>query len=66
MPLIHVNQPIGQTTEQKSAIVAELTDAYVRATGAKPESVWITIEETSKDNWGIAGETLTTRAARAK
>ncbi|AHH95879.1 4-oxalocrotonate tautomerase family protein [Kutzneria viridogrisea] len=65
MPLIHVNQPTGQTTEQKAAIVRELTEAYVRATGGKPESVWVTIEETAKDNWGIAGETLTARAAKA-
>ncbi|MGH3437073.1 MAG: tautomerase family protein [Sciscionella sp.] len=66
MPLIHVNQTPGQTTEQKIALVRELTEAYVRATGGKKESVWVTIQETSKDDWGIAGETLTERTARAR
>jgi 4-oxalocrotonate tautomerase len=64
MPLIHVNQPAGQTAEQKRAIVRELTDAYVRATGGKQDSVWITIQETPKESWGIAGQTLADRAAK--
>lgn len=64
MPLINVNQTPGQSVETKSAVVRELTEAYVKATGSKKESVWVTIEETSKDNWGIAGETLTERASR--
>ncbi|QNP71127.1 4-oxalocrotonate tautomerase family protein [Streptomyces roseirectus] len=65
MPLIHVQQTPGKTAEQKSELVRELTDAYVRATGAKPESVWITVQEIAPDSWSIAGETLAARAARS-
>ena len=64
MPLIHVNQVTGKTVEQKAELIRELTETYVRVTGAKPESVWVTIEETGKDNWGIAGETIAARAAK--
>ncbi|MET7487416.1 4-oxalocrotonate tautomerase family protein [Streptomyces sp. NPDC005538] len=65
MPLIHVSQTPGKTTEQKSELVRELTEAYVRATGAKPESVWVTVQEIATDSWSIAGETLAARAARS-
>lgn len=63
MPLIQVKQTPGKTAEQKADLVRELTDAYVRATGAKPESVWVTVEEVAADSWSIAGQTLTARAA---
>jgi 4-oxalocrotonate tautomerase len=65
MPLIHVQHTPGKTAEQKSALVRELTDAYVRATGGKPESVWVTVQEIATDSWGIAGETLAERMRRA-
>jgi 4-oxalocrotonate tautomerase len=62
--LIHVNQVVGKTAEQKAELIRELTETYVRVTGAKPESVWVTVEETSKENWGIAGETIAARTAK--
>ncbi len=64
MPLIQVKQTPGKTAEQKSELVRELTEAYVRATGSKPESVWVTVEEVAADSWSIAGETLAARAAK--
>lgn len=65
MPLIHVQQTPGKTTEQKSELVRELTEAYVRVLGAKPESVWVTVQEIPADSWSVAGETLAARAARS-
>ncbi|MFI9644998.1 4-oxalocrotonate tautomerase family protein [Streptomyces sp. NPDC052040] len=65
MPLIHVQQTPGKTAEQKAELVRELTDAYVRATGSKPESVWVTVQEIGTDSWSVAGETLAARAARS-
>ncbi|MFJ5269618.1 4-oxalocrotonate tautomerase family protein [Streptomyces sp. NPDC088358] len=64
MPLIHVQQTPGRTAEQKAHLVRDLTDAYVRATGSKPESVWVTVQEIGTDSWSIAGETLAARAAK--
>jgi 4-oxalocrotonate tautomerase len=54
----------GKTAGQKAELIRELTETYVRVTGAKPESVWVTVEETAKENWGIAGETIAARTAR--
>ncbi|MDH6580340.1 4-oxalocrotonate tautomerase [Kitasatospora sp. MAP5-34] len=65
MPLIQVVQTPGKTAEQKRELVRELTDTYVRVTGGKPESVWVTIGEVATDSWSIAGETLADRAAKA-
>ncbi|WP_344021154.1 4-oxalocrotonate tautomerase family protein [Streptomyces luteireticuli] len=66
MPLIQVKQTPGKTAEQKAALVRELTDAYVRATGGKPESLWVTVEEVATDSWAVGGETLAARAAAAQ
>ncbi|EHN79775.1 tautomerase family protein [Streptomyces coelicoflavus] len=65
MPLIHVQQTPGKTAEQKSELVRALTDAYVNATGSKPESVWVTVQEIATDSWSIGGDTLAARAARS-
>lgn len=65
MPLIHVQQTPGRTPEQKSELVRALTDAYVGATGSKPESVWVTVQEIATDSWSIGGDTLAARAARS-
>ncbi|MFI9721669.1 4-oxalocrotonate tautomerase family protein [Streptomyces sp. NPDC052396] len=64
MPLIQVKQTPGKTAEQKAELVRELTDAYVRATGAKPESVWVTVQEIAADSWSVGGDTLAARAAQ--
>ncbi|MEV8454153.1 tautomerase family protein [Streptomyces sp. NPDC052095] len=64
MPLIHVQQTPGKSAEQRAELVRELTDAYVRATGGTPESVWVTVQEIATDSWSIGGETLAARAAK--
>ncbi|WP_171169157.1 4-oxalocrotonate tautomerase family protein [Streptomyces sp. I05A-00742] len=65
MPLIQVKQTPGKTAEEKSELVRELTDAYVRVTGGKPEGVWVTVEEIATDSWAVGGDTLAARAARS-
>jgi len=66
MPLIQVVQTPGKTAEEKRELVRELTEAYVNATGSKPESVWVTVSEVATDSWSVAGATLADRAAKAK
>ena len=61
MPLIQVKQIAGRTEGQKRALARELTDAYVRVTGIKPESVWVTIDELPAGNWAIGGTLIADR-----
>ena len=61
MPLIQVKQIAGRTEEQKRALARELTDAYVRVMGNKPESVWVTIDELPAENWATGGTLLADR-----
>ncbi|WP_055588102.1 2-hydroxymuconate tautomerase [Peterkaempfera griseoplana] len=63
MPLIEVKQIAGRTIEQKREIARELTDAFVRATGVKAESVWVTIEDLPKENWATGGTLIADRPA---
>jgi len=64
VPLIHVQQTPGKTTSQKAELLRALTDAYAQVTGSKPESIWVTLQETATEDWSIGGETLSARAAR--
>ncbi|KQR99498.1 4-oxalocrotonate tautomerase [Williamsia sp. Leaf354] len=64
MPLLHIVQTPGQSPEVKKELLEKLTAVYVEVTGAKPASVWATIDEVSKDDWSIGGETLAERAAK--
>jgi len=45
----------------KNELVKKVTDAYVAATGANPANVWVAISEIKKDDFGIAGVTLSHR-----
>ena len=47
--------------EQKRALARELTDAYVRVTGIRPEAVWVTIDELPAENWAIGGTLVADR-----
>lgn len=55
MPVIRVEMFKGRTREQKRAIAQELTAAFVRAAGGKPESVTILISDIDKEDWAVAG-----------
>jgi len=56
MPVIRVEMFKGRTHEQKKAMVREVTDAFARTTGSKPESVHVVITDVEPSDWGIAGE----------
>ncbi|MEZ5775499.1 MAG: 2-hydroxymuconate tautomerase [Hyphomicrobiaceae bacterium] len=65
MPVIHVEMFTGRTTEQKRALVKELTEAFVRTCGGKPEQIHIVISDVDTGNWGFAGELVSDRLAAA-
>lgn len=56
MPIIRVEMLRGRTREQKSNLVRELTQAFNRTCGARPEDVQIVIADIDKENWGASGE----------
>lgn len=56
MPLIRVEMFEGRSRAQKKAIVEDLTAAFCKAAGGKPEAVWVIIDDKNKDDWGIAGQ----------
>ena len=56
MPLVEISLWPGRTDEVKERIIAEVTDAIVRASGAPPESVTIILREVPKSHWARAGK----------
>ena len=66
MPLITLRTLEGLLTpEQKKTMIERLTDAALSVEGPAFRSVaWVIIEEVPSGAWGIAGEALSTEAAR--
>jgi 4-oxalocrotonate tautomerase len=66
MPLITLRTLEGLLTpEQKKTMIERLTDAALSVEGPAFRSVaWVIIEEIPSGAWGIAGQALTTEAAR--
>ena len=66
MPLITVRTLEGLLTPaQKTAMIERLTDAALSVEGEGFRAVaWVIVEEIPSGAWGIAGQTLTTEAAR--
>ena len=66
MPLITLRTLEGLLTpEQKKTMIERLTDAALSVEGPAFRSVaCVIIEEVPSGAWGIAGEALTTEAAR--
>lgn len=55
MPLIQVTMVEGRTTEQKHALIRELTEGAVRALRVPQDRVRVAIYEVGADDWGIGG-----------
>jgi 4-oxalocrotonate tautomerase len=66
MPLINVKVIEGVfSTEQKTQIIRNLTNAMVEIEGEAMRSVtWTVVEEVRSGDWGIAGKPLTTADVR--
>ncbi|MEE2033798.1 tautomerase family protein [Rhodococcus chondri] len=58
MPLIQISQTPGLSDEQKAEIIASVTRAYAQASGKNESSVWVTITEVPRANWGVGGTPL--------
>jgi 4-oxalocrotonate tautomerase len=67
MPLVDIQLIKGVfTLEQKTAMIAKVTDAMVQVEGEKMRPVtWVRVQEIESGHWAIGGEPLTAAAVKA-
>lgn len=51
----------GATPEQKALLIQGTTQLLVDVLGKNPATTVVVIDEVDTDNWGIGGESVTTR-----
>lgn len=54
------------TAEQKAALIKGVTDLLVDVINRGPSTTVVVIDEVDTDNYGVGGETITTRRNRGK
>lgn len=65
MPFVNIRiTREGATPEQKAALIAGATELLQRVLGKNPATTFVIIDEVETDNWGVAGETVTSRRRR--
>lgn len=55
MPIVQVKMLAGRTSEQKKALVVEVTRALVETIGTSADQVNVLIEEYEPEDWAFAG-----------
>jgi len=67
MPYVNIKiTKTGATAEQKAALIAGATELLQRVLNKNPATTVVVIDEVETDNWGVGGESVTVRNARAK
>ena len=61
MPLAQLYIAAGRDDAKKKLLIEKVTQAFVDALGTKSDSVWVTVHEVPKTEWGIGGKTLAER-----
>lgn len=64
MPFINIKMTPGATAEKKAELIKRMTQLMVDLLGKNPDTTHVVIEEVATDNWGVAGETITSRRKR--
>jgi 4-oxalocrotonate tautomerase len=54
----------GATPAQKQQLIAGATDLLVKVLNKNPATTFVIIDEVDTDNWGVAGENVTTMRKR--
>lgn len=62
MPLAQLYIAAGRDDAKKKLLIEKVTQAFVDAIGVKPESVWVTVHDVPKTEWGVGGKTLAERS----
>jgi 4-oxalocrotonate tautomerase len=67
MPYVNIKiTDEGVTKEQKAALIKGVTDLLVQVLNKNPQTTVVVIDEVNTDNWGIAGEQVSTRRVSRK
>ena len=55
MPYVNVKLLAGRTVEQKRELAKSITDSLASICNAKPDFVYVVIEDVDKENWAVGG-----------
>jgi 4-oxalocrotonate tautomerase len=62
MPFVNIKiTRDGATPAQKAQLIKGVTDLLVKVLDKNPATTVVVIDEVDTDNWGIGGETVTSR-----
>jgi 4-oxalocrotonate tautomerase len=65
MPFVNIKiTKEGATAEQKARLIQGVTGLLADILGKNPQTTVVLIEEVDTDNWGIGGESVTSRRQR--
>ena len=56
----------GVSADQKVKLIKGVTDLLEKVLGKNPATTFVVIDEVDTDNWGIGGESVTTRRKRGE
>ena len=68
MPYVNIKVTGGKsapTSEQKAELIKRTTQMLVDVLGKNPATTMVVIDEVDTDNWGVGGESVTARRAKA-
>lgn len=67
MPYVNVRIFEGNVTdEQKSDVIAGITDVLERVLGKNPEYTFVVIDEVPQENWGHRGKSIAEAKKQSK
>jgi len=67
MPFVNIKiTKDGVTAEKKAKLIEGVTRLLADLLGKKPQTTVVIIDEVDTDNWGIGGETVTSRRLQGK
>lgn len=67
MPYVNIKiTDDGVTPQQKQDLIKGITDLLQQVLNKNPATTVVVIDEVSTDNWGIGGQTVTTRRKNQK
>jgi 4-oxalocrotonate tautomerase len=58
MPVVTIQTVEGISQEEKSLVIARITDVMREVLGKNPETTHVIIEEIPAENWGLRGKTV--------